>query len=324
MGCDTKQNTLNHLREKNIIGDTRTILNDLGEFKKINTELTDLAKDIYGLNPGDKLLFEVETVTHTVGNRPGTSRERKTYKATPVDELFKTLDELYDKKDAAEQDLVQDIFNRKAVNKSVYIGTRYKGSDVRHYVSNDGQASTLNKKAQLSNQGFLNQNIDSVLYENLQQEFKKRTGKVFNINDITTQGMETQKSFYNLVRKTGVKGVEVVDSNGNLHVVDFMDTPVNEYSNTELDDAIVRNELTTTIEEVVEDTMSPLEMNEGYSSQEAERIGEVYSQEQINQMLEENKEDALKTFNDLLYPNEFNNDIFVSDREVNEQIRKCK
>ena len=41
-------------------------------------------------------------------------------------------------------------------------------------------------------------------------------------------------------------------------------------------------------------------------------------------MMDENSQDATDVFNKLLYPDEFNNDIFVSDREVNDQVRKCK
>jgi hypothetical protein len=41
-------------------------------------------------------------------------------------------------------------------------------------------------------------------------------------------------------------------------------------------------------------------------------------------MLEENRDNAIKIFDKLLFGEGLKSDTFVSDRDVNEQINKCK
>ena len=325
MACDTKQNSLNHLRDKNIITDTRTIMSDQRDaFDKENERLTSIASEIYGLDTGGRMLYDIETVEHTVGKDTLTSRKRKTYKATPVDELFEKLDELYDIKHARQEDQIRTVLDRKPESRTAYIGARYKDTEVMHMVQDKTQASKVNKLAKIQTRGFLNQRTDDVLYDNLVREFKTRTGRTFSINATTSAGLDLQVKFYEFVSKKGIKGMEVYDSENNLHLISFGFSPELQYSDTELSENIERDETSTMLETVEEPVKSVLEDKNWYHPKELESIYEIYSPAEVNKMMDENSQDATDVFNKLLYPDEFNNDIFVSDREVNDQVRKCK
>ena len=177
----------------------------------------------------------------------------------------------------------------------------------------------------MSNKGFLNQNKDKNLYNRLVSEYQIRSGKTFDINNNTKSGAVSQLGFYNFVASKGLLGVELVDSRGDIHMVKFEPQTTIEFSDTEINTDTFTEEFTG--EEIPVDAptkRSVLEDMNWFNQSELDDLYRTYSAAEINQFMEDNVTDAKKVFTDLLYPNEFKNDIFVSDRDVNYQIKKCK
>lgn len=85
MGCNSKLNTLQHLRKIEVIDDKRVISTDkLTEFNRLNNVYTNEAKTIYGVNLDGKL-FTIEKRKHPI---KGTT----IYRAIPNEEMFEGID----------------------------------------------------------------------------------------------------------------------------------------------------------------------------------------------------------------------------------------
>jgi hypothetical protein len=324
MGCDTKINSLDYLRNEKIIDDTRIIL-DQSEFDKGNDFLTDIAVTKYGLETGGKKLFDVETTSHKILNRTqsyAASRRQDVTRAVPVEDLFVKLDELYVIKTKEQEDQIEDVLNRTPENRIINIGFRHHDLDVNHYTETKSETSNVNKQVRISNKGFLNQKKDVNLYENLVKEYKLKTGYEYNVNKLSFSALDNQKKFYDFVKKKGIKGVEVYNSAGDLQMISFKQPTLVE---VEVDNGeMLKLKETVTTQTSTEPVKTALETKEKYNTEEAHEILETYNIEQVNQMLEENREGAIEIFNKLLYGEQLKTDTFVSDQDVNEQINKCK
>jgi len=324
MGCDTKINSLDYLRNEKIIDDTRIIL-DQSEFDKGNDFLTDIAVTKYGLETGGKKLFDVETTSHKILDRTqsyAASRRQDVTRAVPVEDLFVKLDELYVIKTKEQEDQIEDVLNRTPENRIINIGFRHHDLDVNHYTETKSETSNVNKQVRISNKGFLNQKEDVNLYENLVKEYKLKTGYEYNVNKLSFSALDNQKKFYDFVQKKGIKGIEVYDSAGDLQMISFKQPTLVE---EEVDNGeMLKLKETVTTQTSTEPVKTALETKEKYNTEEAHEILETYTIEQVNQMLEENREGAIEIFNKLLYGEQLKTDTFVSDQDVNEQINKCK
>jgi len=324
MGCDTKINSLDYLRNEKMIDDTRIIL-DQSEFDKGNDFLTDIAVTKYGLETGGKKLFDVETTSHKILDRTqsyAASRRQDVTRAVPVEDLFVKLDELYVIKTKEQEDQIEDVLNRTPENRIINIGFRHHDLDVNHYTETKSETSNVNKQVRISNKGFLNQKKDVNLYENLVKEYKLKTGYEYNVNKLSFSALDNQKKFYDFVKKKGIKGVEVYNSAGDLQMISFKQPTLVE---VEVDNGeMLKLKDTVTTQTSTEPVKTALETKEKYNTEEAQEILETYTIEQVNQMLEENREGAIEIFNKLLYGEQLKTDTFVSDKDVNEQINKCK
>jgi hypothetical protein len=87
MVCDTQKNTINYLRERKVIDDTRKIL-DLPEFNRLNKLYTDTALTKYGVDEGP--LFNVNRVYSPRAAKEGTTLF---YRASPNAPVFQAIDE---------------------------------------------------------------------------------------------------------------------------------------------------------------------------------------------------------------------------------------
>lgn len=90
MDCKVKIKALDSLKEKNVISNTREIL-DKNEFDRLNQKMTQVANEKYNLG-ADSLLFKVETNEHTLPF--GKGRKRFVMRALPDESLFSKLDTL--------------------------------------------------------------------------------------------------------------------------------------------------------------------------------------------------------------------------------------
>jgi len=323
MGCDTKQNSLDYLKREKIIDETRIIL-DYETFDKGNRLVTGMAVVKYGLNTGGRMLFRAETTSHKVVDKNyATSRIQNVTRAVPVEELFEKLDELHKDKTEKEEQQVEDVLNREPINRVLDIGFRHYNEDVNHYTESKSESVNKNKKVQISNEGFVNQKEDSNLYNNLVKEFKFETGYEFNINSASFDNLKHQKKFYDFVQSKGLKGMEVYNSNGELQMIKFNQR---EFVETEVSTGeMLKPKGPTAIKQTsTKPVKTALETKEKYNAEEAKTILNAYTLEQVNEMLEKDRDGAIKIFNGLLYGEGLKTDIFVSDRDVNEQVNKCK
>jgi hypothetical protein len=320
MSCDTKQNTLDYLKRKEVISDMRVITE--GNLEKFNTEndkMTKLAKDKYGLEANGKKLYVIEKVDRAYDNNKIDNRKSTTLYATPVDELFEELDLLHEKKNILEADALRVIFTRTPKTRIAYVGPNYSSGYGNHYVSNQSIASKVDTKVQFKNKDFLNSIEDDVLYDKIVKEFKANTGYSFDISKKTAHDLEMHQKFFKLLASKGLKGVELTDNNNDTH---FISLPAIE-SGSQIE--MPQTDIDTNVEEVSGYVVkSQLEKFKWFHQNELDKIYDKYSPEQVNTMLEENQQDAIDVFTQMLYPNEFKNDIFVTTQDVNDQIRKCK
>jgi hypothetical protein len=327
MSCNTKDASLIYLKDKKFITEDRVIIGaDLASFDVVNTMLTARAKEIYGLDIGDRKIYDVEKVSRTVkGNDARYARDQTFYLATPVDDFFTTLDELYNIRNTNFVDFIRKILSRKQEPRIAYIGKHFKGTNANHFTQNEMQTVSVKKKVSINTTGFLNQVTDKAFFDKLVADFELRKGVKFNINDKSALGRINQEKFFAFLAKYRLKGIELYDSGNNLQLIAF-NYPVSlDVENNILEDIPTSFNITTTISPTTEPIIrSVIEKPGGYYISEANRIYEVYSPEVVNQMMEENSENAKLIFNTLIYPNEFKNDIFVTDSEVNDHIRKCK
>jgi len=317
MTCDVKKNSLDKLKKRNVIDDVRFIIgNDLENFKKENTELTKNVSKIYGLETNGELMYKVETVSKTYGKDVIDRRLQTKYIATPNDVLFDELQQLFDIKHAVREDQLAIVTNRNPELFNGFSGYRYNDSGFFHYSLNSELVGNNGKRVLISNDGFLIQKKDKFLFDNLVKDFEGLTGYEFKIDDLTAYGKEMHIKFFDFVSREGLKGLEIVDSKGSTHFIKF-----------ENDIEVLETE--EEIDELVDDVSLPinkssLESKGWYDNIDTDRIYESYTPEEVNQLIQEDETKAIKTFNNLLYPDEFNNDIFVDSRSVNDQIRKCK
>jgi len=325
MSCKTKDLTLDHFKDENILSKDRVIL-DMNKFDQANKYFTNLAEEVHGLDPKGKLLFDVQKSETTVAGRDVIySRTKKTYFAEPVDELFETLDELVIKNDITEDEAIRTIKNRKPVRKTTYVGNKYRGENAQHYTTSEKNKSTLDKKVKVSNEGFINQSEDKIFFDRLVSEYQSRTGRKFNIDNNTTAGVKVQNGFYNFLSSKDIAGLEVFDSNNDLHMIKFNAEKTIEFSDETVNEAPKLEPFTEGV--TVTDApikRSQLEDLEWYLQDELDSLYKVYTPAQINQMIAEDMQNAQDVFNEYLYGQEADNAIFVSDRDVNDQINNCK
>jgi hypothetical protein len=324
MSCDTKQNTLDYLKKKQIITDIRVITAEkLDEFNKANEMLTRVATNKYGLETGGKMLYEIEQSERKYDNNTLQQRTQRTMYATPVDQLFETLDELHAQKTISNVDAIRNILTREPKSRIAYIGTKYPNYQGSHFIESAEFKGAL--KVKLSNKGFISNTNDQVLFDRMVADYKAETGYEFDINHNSNDAQVHHEKFYKRMSEKGIKGLELIDSKNQMHYVTFPKIKQLEDSYSELDEVSTLNEITGRVEPVSEDvSRSQLDAFNWYYQPELDQIYDTYSPEQVNEMLEENKEGAIETFNKLLYPNEFKNDTFVSHDIVNDQIRNCK
>lgn len=323
MGCDTKQNSLKYLKDKKIIDDTRIII-DSDTFNKGNRYITALAVVKYGLNTGGKMMFRAETTSYKVIDRSyATSRTQNVTRAVPVDELFEKLDELHKDKTEKEEQQIESVLNREPINRVLNIGFRHSNENVNHYTETKSEAVNENKKVQISNKGFVNQKEDPNLYDNLVKEFKFKTGYEYNVNSVSFENLKNQQKFYDFAQAKGLKGMEVYNSRGELQMIEFNQP---EFVKTEIDNGemLKPNGPTSVTQTATEPIRTVLETKEKYNTKDANTILETYTLEQVNEMLEKDREGAIEIFNKLLYGDNLKTDTFVSDRDVNQQVNKCK
>lgn len=325
MSCKTKDLTLDHFKDEKLISNDRVIL-DMNKFDSANKYFTNLAEEVHGLDPKGQMLFDVTSSETTVAGRDAIySRKKKTYFAEPVDELFETLDELVIKNDITEDEAIRTIKDRKPVRKTVNVGNKYRGENAQHFTTSEADKSNINKRVKVSNEGFINQSEDKVFFDRLVTEYQSRTGRKFNINNNTKAGVKVQNGFYNFLNSKGIKGVEVFDSNNDLHMVKFNADETIEFSDDIMDKPVITDTFTEGVE-VTEAPMkrSQLEDLEWYEQSELDSLYTVYTPAQINQMIAEDMQNAQDVFNEYLYGQEADNAIFVSNRDVNDQINNCK
>lgn len=120
MACDSKINSLDMLKDENILSDTRQIL-DYIRFEKANLRMTQFAKEAYGLMPlPGELLFDTSS-RKVNGN--------VIYRAEPNELLFSVLDNLIEEKEAKEEmqqrpasneDDVASFMREEPINNPVY------------------------------------------------------------------------------------------------------------------------------------------------------------------------------------------------------------
>jgi hypothetical protein len=325
MSCDTKLNTLNFFKKEGLLSDTRQIL-DRTKFDEANEKYTKVAQDVHGLDTGGKLIFDIETSERTIDRGDIVyARKEQIYRAVPVDEFFKVLDDLVVKNDILEDEALRTINNRTPVMKTVNVGEKYTDDPVQHFTSGTAYKSNLNKRAKVSNEGFINQSEDKVFFQKLVDEYYTRSGRKYNINNKSSEGKRIQMGFYEFLNKKGIKGVEVFDSNNDLHMVKFNFGQQMEFADNTMDESMQTNlfaEGVVPTEQQV--NKSQLEDLNWYNEKDLNTLYERYTPTQINRFLSEDMANAQEVFNEYLYGNEFNNTNYVSDREVNDQIKKCK
>jgi hypothetical protein len=323
MSCDTKQNTLDYLKKKQIITDIRVITPEkLEAFNEANDMLTRVATNKYGLETNGKKLYEIEESKRKYDNNTLQQRTQTTMYATPVDTLFETLDELHAEKTISNIDAIRNILTREPKSRTAYVGMKYPNYQGSHF-SETGFKGAI--KVQINNQGFISNSNDQVLFDRMVADYKSQTGYKFDISHNSNDAQVHHERFYKMLSEKGIKGVEVLDSSNQMHYVTFPKITQLEESYSELEQDSTMNEITGRVEPVSEDTSrSQLDSFNWYYQPELDKIYDTYTPEQVNEMLEENKENAIETFNKLLYPNEFKNDTFVSHDIVNDQIRNCK
>lgn len=323
MGC-AKEQTLNHFKTKGYISDTRAII-DMDKFNNANKYFTNVAVEVHGLSPGEGLLFDIETSEVTV-NRGDIiyARKNKIYRAVPKEELFDALDQLIAEKEVREEDALREINDRKGDSKTVYVGEKYTDDPVMHFTTSESYKHGRNRKAKVSNDGFLNQSQDKAFFNKLVAEFETRTGREFDINNKSKEGKNTQTKFYKFLNNKGLKGIEVFDSNNDLHMIRFnFGQPVN-FADITMDESMQTNifaEGITPTEQSI--SKSQVEDLNWYNEQDLASLYEAFSPAQINQLLAENMDNAAEVFNEYLYGDK-ELKTRISNREVNDQIKKCK
>lgn len=325
MGCNTKDNSLIHLKAKGIIGETREVAGvNLKAFRAKNRYLTAVAASVHGLETGGKMLFTEESTTHKTISRDWLFAQTNTVmRAVPVDELFNELDKIIDEKNTKDEILMEEMRARGTKLRVVSRGYRHYNEDVVHFTETSEDSGAPNSKSLVSNENLLNQKEDSVLFDNWVREYELRTGYKFNINRATEADLENQKKFYDFLKhQKGLRGMEVYNFRGELQLLLF-----NQPSKKEVLEEDPKLKLEDFQDEEFKDTEIPksrLETQEFYDSTEAATILKTYTLSEVNDMLSDDKKAAVETFNTLLYGNGLKSDIFVSDRDLNEQLNKCK
>jgi hypothetical protein len=325
MTCDTKYNSISYLKEEKAVDDTRIILDET-IFDKSNEFITNVAIEKYGLDTGGKMLFVPETTTHRAMEKDfATSGVNKVTRAVPVEEFFEKLDVLVERHNIVEKDAVAIIQDRISEPIVVNVGNKYTSSPIKHFTTSKPYSSKKDTQVRIRTKGFLNQTTDRVFYNRLVSEYEAVSGIVFNINNNTKSGNDQQLGFYKFLTNKGLLGLEVLDSRGDSHMIKFDSQIELKFSDTEVDTEVVSESLTDELVPVDKPVgRSVLESMNWFEQSELDALYRTYSPAEINQFVKEDIINAEKVFTDLLYPNEFKNDIFVSDEDVNYQIKKCK
>ena len=321
MGCKTKDLSLDYLRKGDAIDETRIIKDDK-LFNKKNRYLTAVATEKHGLKTDGQMLFRVETTTHKAFERNwALAADEKVIRAVPVEELFEKLDEIIAEKETKEKILLENVKNRPAVNRIVTKGFRNADTGIIHFTESSSESVNVNKKAKVSNKGFLNQNEDATLYNKLVSEYKINTGYEYNINSASFESLKNQKKFYDFLKKKGLAGIEVYNTQGELQMLSF-----NQPTVEEVDEAPkLKLKQSERKEEIAEgEVKTILETKEKYYPEEAKKILETYSLSEVNEMLDKDRDGAIKIFGKLLYGERLKSDTFVTDKDVNDQLNKCK
>jgi len=152
MACNSKENTIKALLDRGIISDTRRILN-LGEFNRLNELYTNTAKQKYGIDTGDLLLFNKEDVE---------SNDEKFLRASANQEFFTLID--------------------AAINTPVDIQVPYQEAS-------EPQTEVEKILKQSTTQGVLDFNITPVteLTTSTRKKAIEKVGKILDILKIKTQ-----------------------------------------------------------------------------------------------------------------------------------------
>lgn len=320
MACDTKILSLDYLRDNNSIDETRIIL-DANKFNRSNRYVTAIAVEKYDLDVGGKMLFStVDSTYKAMDKNWATARDINVVRALPSEELFKKLDELHVIKTKEKEVQIMDVLNRVPISRTLNIGYRHNDTGVTHYTETNSQFESLpDRKAQVTNEGFINEKTDKNLYDNLVKEFKRKTGYNYNVNKVSYTALDMQKKFYDFLQQEGIKGLEVYNSKGDIEMFSFNQPQAQETIEPMLDlkESKVQDE-------IIEEPKTILETDIGYETNEVDEILETYTLEQVNEMISKDKQKAIDIFDKLIYGEQLKTDIFATDEAVREQINKCK
>ena len=166
MACNSKENTLKWLVDKNIISQTREIL-DTNKFNMVNIIFTERAVKEYGLNVQDNFLFTVSESEGAVGIAKDRAIRKKIRRAEPNIVLFDTLDNLIEVKDTKEANARPDAANEDSLPPPMFMKTPQVDFSLKLFTALDKiNRNTYDPSKQqgwlndLQKQGVSNQQLD--------------------------------------------------------------------------------------------------------------------------------------------------------------------
>lgn len=110
MACNSKENTLRWFMKRDIISETREVL-DLNKFNMANTIFTERAINEYGLNTLGNLLFTTSESEGAVGIAKDRAIRKKIRRAEPNSVLFDNLDKLIEAREEQDANQRPDAIN---------------------------------------------------------------------------------------------------------------------------------------------------------------------------------------------------------------------
>jgi hypothetical protein len=309
MTCSIEQRVKNTFVEKEIIDDMYVVDNlKLDEFEKLNKRFTDYAENFYKLDTNGKNLYESVMERFNLKGDAFNVKNGKRIRAVPNLELFNELDKIVEEHEAVDSIHLENIASRKV--DPVQVKTMFEDDKFFYHEQDNDYGRTV--KLDVTN--YISNVKDSVFFERLEREFYAKTARKFVYPDVTAQQRESNEMFLSFLQKKGLRGLEYKDSKGDVDYIFLKSEVYPEYSDTALD---------KNTEPTIGEVSMPNRLAD-YSETERDLIYKAYSPEQVNQMLEYDAENAYKLFDKIAFGEDVKNSNFVSDKEVNDQIRKCK
>lgn len=265
------------------------------EFMKTSNGFTKTAEVKFGLRTEGKPLYALKPLTEG-------------YLAIPNKVLLDELEELETIHNAHVEIIVQKI--KDEPEKKIAL-TLVKQLDNQNFYQD-----VPGRKSYVSTKGVLMFNKHPKEFNKFKQTFEAY-GTPLNLYTSSYNAVKSRTDFFNYLKSLGLSGV-TYETRDNKEVVVM-------FSNTSPIENKQASEITLgEVQPSADKDFHPFMHEVGYDIQDMKKALEHFTYQELSKMLRENTVKAKATIDEVLYSEDEQNSIFVSNKEVNINNNKCK